>query len=337
MALTLKWWTDAKATAANKVHVKDSKGKVKEKPVPETEFEKKLVIYDKARKTLATAETADNCQKALTALAAVETVRKSSKTALEDQEFKKLAALLTPSVTSNEETALKSVQEQIILTQMQALAHNPEEAVYDTLWHAYDKQRDKEKNEPTKTLYASMLASLIKLESQAVKCHDSDVHLAPKYKRQSALLALEKTRITQAQTHYNAAIQQAIHARQVLLPSFNQLTPTLTQAEQTLTNVKVQALAAQQAKNSFALNKLVKDANAAATPALAQWDLVSATFAPTNPIRTSADLNGIAREDSQNLILPHFDALNQVNKANLAHKRNIETLLADIAAIKVSA
>jgi hypothetical protein len=110
----------------------------------------------------------------------------------------------------------------------------------------------------------------------------------------------------------------------------------LTQAVQKLTNLKAQALAAQQAKNGFMLNKVLKDAKAAATPALAQWDLVSATFAPDNPIRTSADIHAanIAQEDSQTLISHHFDALNQVNKTNLALKKNIDTLAAEIEAVK---
>jgi hypothetical protein len=103
-------------------------------------------------------------------------VRKTSKASLESAGYTELAALLTPSLIPAEDAALKKLKEAIDVAQLQVHADTPEEAIYETLWHAYEKQREKEGAQPTKTLYASMVASLTKLQDQALKCGQSSTH-----------------------------------------------------------------------------------------------------------------------------------------------------------------
>ena len=77
-----------------------------------------------------------------------------------------------------------------------------------------------------------MLASLTKLEEQAAKVGESDIHLKLKYNKQEKVLASIKAEVTQARTAYNTAIQNAVTARQHALPPFTQLTPVLAHAIQ---------------------------------------------------------------------------------------------------------
>jgi hypothetical protein len=328
MALTLKWWNELKGKPENKVN-----GKV----APETEFEKDLRIYDTARTALDKEKTAANYDKAAKALSDVETARKTSKASLEKQGFKKLADVLTPSVTSAESALLEKVKKEVEVASLQAKAANEAEAIYVTLWNAYEGQREKLNKQATKTLYASMVATLTKLEAQADKCQQSSSQLAPKYIVQAKLLAAERAKITNAQTAYNTALQNAIHARQQLLQSFHQLTPILQQSVHQLTNVKAQALTAQQARDVHTLGDTMKHAKAAATPVLAQYEKVNATFAPNSPVRTSEDIKAakIALEDTDTLIRPHLDALIVTNKTNVAFKQSIDTLIREIEAIKI--
>jgi hypothetical protein len=83
MALTVKWWTDLKG---------DNDYKVAGKVAPETEFERKLKIYDKFREEL---DSLPAIKKAAQALAEVENARAKSMNDLQTT-FPKLAAQCSP-------------------------------------------------------------------------------------------------------------------------------------------------------------------------------------------------------------------------------------------------
>ncbi len=329
MPLTSKWWTEQKSKTENKVG-----GKV----APETAFEKKLKLYEAARTALDKANTLPNCDAARKQLAELETARKATVTDLENKGFDKLTKALVLDTTMRKETEdIKKITESLSLAKKMEMAGNADEAVYEALWDAYEKQRDSLASAPSRKLFTSALASLNKLEAQAAKCGASDVRLTPKYNTQAKILASMKTQVTNTQTAYNTAIRNAAQARILALPPFTQLTPVLTQAVQQLTTFKTQALAAQQARNSFALTKVLKDAKAAGDAALLQYNNVSATYAPGTMLRDSTDVKTakIHTEDSTSDIAAHSIAIMQASNANTALKRNVDTLMADIAAVKI--
>ena len=84
MALTLKWWTDLKASNDYKVD-----GKV----APETDFERKLKIYDNLAKVL---DSPPKMKNAIKALADVENARRPSMNDLQKAGFPKLAIQCSP-------------------------------------------------------------------------------------------------------------------------------------------------------------------------------------------------------------------------------------------------
>lgn len=84
MALTLKWWTDLKAGNDYKVN-----GRV----APETDFERKLKIYDNDAKVL---DSPPKMKNAIKALADVENARRSSTNDLQRAGFAKLAIQCSP-------------------------------------------------------------------------------------------------------------------------------------------------------------------------------------------------------------------------------------------------
>ena len=329
MALTKEWFTTQKNNL-----------KVKGKAAPVTKFEEKLIKYDAAMKALDKEKSYAKWDEAKHAFDKVKENRKTSAEELEGAGFKALADLLKPSLMEAEEKVLNKIKEEILLAQKMAKADTQQEAVYEALWDAYEKQQEKLRQGASKTLLASMLSSLEKLEAQADRAGQSSPHLLSKYNKLAQGLAKEKTQITQQNTAYLHALQQAIHARDAVLPGMQQLTVLLTNAKQQLTQLKTRALQAQQARNSFTMNNVRRDVGLAWTAQMQQqYDRVAATFSPDSAIRTSADVKaaGIASEDSQTLIRPSFDAINLQNKTNLQLKRDIEGLLAEIDGIKISA
>jgi hypothetical protein len=330
MSLTIKWWNEQKNKTENKVA-----GKV----APETEFEKKLKLYEAAKTTLDKEHSFSHCDAAQTALTNLEAARKASLRDLESKGFKKLSAALVIETTMKHEGAeIAKIKEELLAAQLIEKAANAEEGVYETLWAAFEKQGQTARDAPSRKLYTSMLASLTKLEEQAAKVGESDIHLKPKYNKQEKVLASIKAEVTQARTAYNTAIQNAVTARQHALPPFTQLTPVLAHAIQTLSTLKTQGQAAQVARNSFALNKVVRDAQAAATAARDQYAQVSATYAPGTVLRDASDVKAakVHSEDSISDIAPHSMALMHASNANTAHKRDIDTLMSEIAAIKIT-
>jgi hypothetical protein len=326
MPLTMKWWNEQKNKSENKVG-----GKV----APETEFEKKLKIYEAARATLDKDHTLQHCDAGHTALTNLEAARKTTMADLDHKGFKQLAKALVIETTIKKAAAeIDAIKEDLQAAQRIAKAANAEEGVYDTLWAAFEKQRD---SPPSRKNYALMLASLGKLEQQAAKVGGSDIHLKPKYDKQAKILASIKAEVTQHQTTYNTAIQTAKTKRKNALPPFTNLTPVLTQTVQTLTNLKAQGLTAVQQKNSFILNRVMADSRIAAHGAVQQYDHVSATYAPGTELRDSTDVKAakIHQEDSTSDIAPESIALMQASNANTALKRQIDTLASDIAALKV--
>ena len=332
MPLTMEWWKEQKKKTENKVNGKEA---------PETEFEKKLKLYETAMNTLGKEPTIVHCDAAHKALSDLETARKTSITSLENNHppFKKLAGAL------NLETTIRKAGEEIDKTKEQLLskqriekAHNHEEAVYDELWAAYEKQRAEVQSAPSRKLYALILASLNALEKQAVKAGASDAHLTPKYNKLASGLAAFKTQMTQAHTAYETAIHNAAQARIQALPPFTHLTPTLTQAKQNLTALKTQGQGAVTSRNSFILNTVHRSAQIAADAAVQQYDQVSATYAPGTMLRDSTDVKTakIHADDSNSDIAPHSIALMQASNANTALKRDIERLAGEIAALKVT-
>lgn len=328
MPLTKEWYTAQK-----------SGHKVKGKSAPVTKFEEKLVKYDVAKKALDKEKNITKWDEAKHALDKIEQHRKESIDALKEAGFDALADQLKPSLVTNEQGELTKIKNEILLAQTVAKAGTQQEAVYETLWDAYQKQREKEQQQPSKTLLASMLSTLQKLEAQAVAAGQSSPHLVGKYNKLSQGLAKERARVTQEQTTYLNAIQTAIQARQAVLPPMQQVTTVLTHAKQQLTQVKARALQAQQQRNSFLMNNIRRDAGLAWSQQMQQqYDQVAATFSPTSPIRTSADTQAahIALEDSQTEIRPSFDAINLQNKTNLQLKKDVEALIGEIAAIQIT-
>lgn len=108
MALTLKWWTDLKALPDNKVNGKTA---------PETEFERKLTAYDKARQNYSDGPQA--LLKASKAVDEVEKARSDSSKALSTQGFAKLAEKCSPNarvlatLISDEKRLLAAAKPQI--------------------------------------------------------------------------------------------------------------------------------------------------------------------------------------------------------------------------------
>jgi len=328
MPLTKAWYTQLKA-----------QNKVGGKSAPETPWEKALDDFEEKKGKLERQPTVALCDAALSALKTMKDEAKGSGDALEAKQFAAVAKEVYSSgdMIKKEKVMIEKIRTDLLLVQLREKAANNEEAVYETLWHEFEQQREAATTKPSLAVFKLCKASLDKLVSQAEACGHSSPHLLGKYNKQAKVLAGIQRDIDARKVDYKAALAKAVTDRQGLLADMQQLTGEQDAALVKLKKIRALADAAVTARNSFELIKLNKAAKVIADEAITKQAASAATFAPGTVIRDAQDLKDakIHADESSVAIRPISDKIFTENKGLIALDKQIKQLMTEIAGLKV--